>query len=134
MASHRMASAKDESAPCETDRRLFDDPHVVLSGQRPDVQDAIAFEQMQPLTLVGFTETGGFAGVGLGGEEFRRNRLAVVLVGHHHDLLLEIHRHIVVRRKRKILCDYGFLGEADAGMVAGELGDGFVHALISRYS
>ena len=54
-----MASAKDESAPCETDRRLFDDPHVVLSGQRPDVQDAIAFEQMQPLTLVGFTETGG---------------------------------------------------------------------------
>ena len=52
---------------------------MVLLGERFDVEDAVTFQKAQPFALVAFAETGGLARVGFGGQELRRNRLAVVL-------------------------------------------------------
>ena len=64
---------------------LLDDTHVVLLGERRDVKHAVSFEQPQPFAPVTFAETGRLARIGFGRQELRRNRLAVVLVGHHQD-------------------------------------------------
>ena len=54
------------------------------------------------------------------------------LVGVHHHFLLKIHRHIVGRGQRKLLLHHVLAREPHAGMVAAELGDGFVHTLIEQ--
>ena len=66
------------------------------------------------------------------GQELRRYRLAVVFVGDHHDFLFQIDRHVIDRRQRQVLRDDHLLGQADPSMIARELGDGLVHALLQQ--
>ena len=51
--------------------------------------------------LLSLAEAGGAGRVGVGGHELRRHGFAVVLVRHHHRLLLQVERHIVVGRQRQ---------------------------------
>ena len=103
-----------------------------LLGEQFDVEGAVTFQKAQPFALVAFAETGGLARVGFGGQELRRNRLAVVLVRHHDDLLLEVHWHVVGRGQRQSLRFHGFAGEAHTCVVACELGDRFVNVLVQQ--
>ena len=95
-------------------------------------QHTVSFEQPQPFAPVAFAETGRFARIGFGRQELRRNRLAVVLVGHHHHFLLKIHGHIVGRRQRQSVRFHRFFGESHTGVVARELRDGLVNTLIQQ--
>ena len=54
------------------------------------------------------------------------------LVGVHHHFLLEIHRHIVGWWQRQLLAHHILARKSHAGMVAAELGDGLVHALVEQ--
>ena len=65
-------------------------------------------------------------------QELRRHRLAVELIGVHHHFLLKIHRHVVGWGQGKLLLHHVLAREPHAGMVAAELGDGFVHTLIEQ--
>ncbi len=105
---------------------------MVLLGKRLDIDDAVPFQQPKPFTLVVFAESCGLACIGFGGQELRRNRLAVVLVGDHHDFLFQVHRHVIGGRQRQSLRFHRLLGQSHAGVIARELRDGFVHAFLEQ--